>query len=80
MVDMLIRGVDPDVARRLIEKAAARDMSLSDLAREAIIEYVKPSETKGRSAADAIRAKIGKLSGDSTKGIREDRDNDEPYR
>jgi len=80
MVDILIRDVDPNTVRRLKEKAALKNVPLSDIAREAIIQYVKPSKTEAWAAVDAIRAEIGKVSGDSTTGIREDRDNDEPYR
>jgi predicted HicB family RNase H-like nuclease len=41
MVDILINHVDPDTMRRLNEKAAAKGVSLNDIAIEAIIEYVK---------------------------------------
>lgn len=40
----------------------------------------RPSKEETWAAADALRNKIGKVSGDSTKDIRADRDNDEPYR
>jgi plasmid stability protein len=80
MVDILVRNVDEDIARRLKEKAKAKGASVNETAREAIAAYVKPSKEEVWAAADAIRKKIGKVTGDSTDIIREWRDNDEPYR
>jgi len=80
MVDILIRNVDADTAARLKAKAKAKGASLSETAREALTAYVKPSKAEAWAAADRIRAKIGKVSGDSTQIIREWRDNDERYR
>jgi plasmid stability protein len=80
MVDILVRNLDEDVARRLKEKAKANGASVNETAREAITAYVQPSKAEAWAAADAIRAKIGKVSGDSTADIREDRDNNERYR
>ena len=75
MVDILIRNLDAETARRLKEKAKAKGASLSDTAREALAAYVKPSKEEVWARIDALRKKIGKVSGDSTKDIREDRDN-----
>lgn len=80
MVDILVRNVDEETARRLKEKAKAKGASLSDTAREALASFVKPSKEEAWAAAAAIRKKIGKVSGDSTQLIREDRDNKERYR
>jgi len=80
MVDILVRNVDDETARRLKEKAKAKGASLSDTAREALTTYVKPSKEEAWAEIDRIRARIGKVSGDSTKDIREDRDNTERYR
>jgi plasmid stability protein len=80
MADILIRNLDDDIARRLKEKAKAKGVSVNETAREAIKAYVKPSKEEAWAAADAIRKKIGKVSGDSTDIIREWRDNDERYR
>jgi plasmid stability protein len=70
MVDILVRNVDAATAKRLKEKAAAKGKSVSETAREALAAYVKPDKAE----IDRIRARIGKVSGDSTKDIREDRD------
>ena len=80
MVDILIRDVDADTAARLKAKAKAKGASLSETAREALTAYVKPDKAEAWAAADRIRKKIGKVSGDSTQIIREWRDNDERYR
>jgi plasmid stability protein len=74
MVDILVRNVDDETARRLKEKAKANGTSLSDTAREALVTFVQPRKEETWAATDAIRKKIGKVSGDSTKDIREDRD------
>ena len=75
MVDILVRNIDKETARRLKEKAAAKGASVNETAREALNAYVKPDKAELWAEADRIRAKIGKISGDSTKLIREDRDN-----
>jgi plasmid stability protein len=80
MVDILVRNVDEDTARRLKEKAKASGKSLSETVRETLNAAVKPSKAEAWAAADAFRKKIGKVSGDSTRIIREWRDNKERYR
>jgi plasmid stability protein len=80
MVDILVRNVDEDTARRLKEKAKAKGASVSDTAREMIKAGLKPSTDEAWAALDAFRKKIGPIKGDSVADIREDRDNDEPYR
>ena len=80
MVDILVRNLDEDTARRLKEKAKAKGASLSEAAREALAAYVKPTREEAWAATDRIRAKIGKVSGDVTADIRADRDNAERHR
>jgi plasmid stability protein len=75
MVDILVRNVDDETARRLKEKAKAKGASVSDTAREMIKASVKPSKEEAWAVVDAIRRKIGKVSGDAVADIREDRDN-----
>jgi plasmid stability protein len=74
MVDILVRNVDEETARRLKAKAATKGASLSEAAREALTAYVKPDKAEAWARIDAIRKKIGKVSGDSTADIRKDRD------
>jgi plasmid stability protein len=75
MVDILVRNVDEETARRLKDKAQAKGASVSETAREAIKAAVKPSKEEAWAAVDAIRKKIGRIKGNSTKDIRQDRDN-----
>jgi hypothetical protein len=53
---------------------------MNELVREVLHAAAKPSKEEAWAAADRIRAKIGKVSGDSTEIIRQWRDNDEPHR
>ena len=80
MVDFLVRNLDEDLARRMKEKAASMGTSVNEAARQALREFVMPTRQEAFAAAERLRAKIGKVSGDSARLIREDRDNDEPYR
>jgi len=80
MVDILIRNVKDETASRLKAKAKAKGVSVSDTALEIIEAAVKPNKAEVWAELDRLRARIGKVSGDATKDIREDRDNDEPYR
>jgi plasmid stability protein len=74
MVNILVRNIDAETARRLKDKATADGASVNETARKAIAEYVKPDKAELWAKADAIRKKIGKVSGDSTDIIRKDRD------
>ena len=80
MVDILVRNVDEETARRLKDKAKATGASLNETAREALTAFVRPGKAEAWAEIDRIRAKIGKVSGDSTADIRADRDNTGRYR
>jgi plasmid stability protein len=80
LVDILVRNVDDTTARLLKKKAAAKGTSLNEAARAALDAYVKADKAEAWARVDAIRKKIGKVSGDSTQIIREWRDNKERYR
>jgi plasmid stability protein len=80
MVDILVRNVEEDVARLMKDMAATEGTSLNEMARKAFRALVQPSREQLFAEADRLRAKIGRVSGDSTALIREDRDNNEPYR
>jgi plasmid stability protein len=54
-VDILVRNVDEDTARRLKDKAKANGASVSDTVREMIKAGLKPSKEEAWAAADAIR-------------------------
>ena len=80
MVDILVRNINEDIARRLKEKAKAKGTSLNETAREAIAAFVKPDKGELIEQARRIRAMSRYSDVDSTDLIREDRDNNEPYR
>jgi plasmid stability protein len=84
MVDILVRNVDDDIAAQLKKKAKTAGKSVNDIAREALRAAARPNKQEVWAELDRIRARIGARAGgelpDSTPGIREDRDNDEPYR
>jgi len=80
MVDILVRNVEDDVASRLKEKAATAGTSLNEVAREVLRKDVKPSKAEVLAEMDRLRAMSPYSPVDSTALIREDRDNDEPYR
>jgi plasmid stability protein len=58
MVDILVRNVDGDTAKRLKSKAKAAGKSVSEIAREALIAAAKPGKQDAWAEADRIRAKI----------------------
>jgi len=74
VVDILVRNVAAATAARLRKKAKTAGKSLNDIAREALDIAARPSKQEIWAEVDRIRAKIGKVSGDSTADIREDRD------
>jgi macrodomain Ter protein organizer (MatP/YcbG family) len=80
MPDLLVRDIDPELYERMKKAAKAQRKSLAQAAREALADKFAPRKEDAWAAVDRIRAKIGKVSSDSTRLIREDRDNDEPYR
>ena len=80
MVDILVRNVDDAVAARLKEKAKAAGKSVNETARDAIAAFVKGNKAAVIAEMNRIRALSQLSETDSTALIREDRDNDEPYR
>lgn len=74
MVDILVRNLDDDTARRLKEKAKASGTSVNETAQKALAAYVKPDKSEIWERARRLREQIGNVSGDSTADIREDRD------
>ncbi len=78
MPDLLIEDIDPALYERMQKRAQAEGKSLEQFVRDTVREAFRKEDAW--AAADRIREKIGKVSGDSTQIIREHRDNDEPYR
>lgn len=58
MVDILVRNVDGDTAKRLKSKAKAAGKSVSEVAREALIAAAKPGKEEAWAEADRIRTRI----------------------
>lgn len=80
MPDLLVRDIDPDLYDRLRKAADDQGKSLAQTARDVLAEKLKPSKAEIWAEIDRIRARIGRVHGDSTADIREDRDNKERYR
>jgi plasmid stability protein len=80
MPDLLVRDFDSDTYERLRKTAEAQGKSLAQTVRDMVTEKLSPSKEEIWERARRLREKIGKVSGDSTKIIREWRDNDERYR
>ena len=80
MGQILVRNLDDRVIERLKERARRENASLEHTLREILTEAAKPSRAQIIAEVDLLRKEIGSISGDSTDLIREDRDNDEPYR
>jgi plasmid stability protein len=80
MPDLLVPDLDPATYERLRQTAADRGKSLAQTARDLLSEKLQPSRAEVWAAADRLREKIAKVSGNSTADIREWRDNADPNR
>ncbi len=75
MGDILVRNVDDAAIAQLKKKAKAAGKSVNEIARQALLAAARPSKQKAWAEADRIRERIGPVPSDSTRDIREDRDN-----
>jgi plasmid stability protein len=80
MADLLVPDLDPATYERLRQAAAERGMSVAQTARDLLSEKLQPSRADVWAAADRLRKKIAKVSGNSTADIREWRDNVDAHR
>jgi antitoxin FitA len=80
MPDILVRNVDDETVERLKQKAKSERASMSDTARKLLQQGLKPHREELVKELDRIRGMSPYSDIDSTDLIREDRDNDEPYR
>ena len=80
MGQILVRNLDDKVIEVLRKRARQQNVSLEQSLRTIITEAAKPSRLEFVQEADRIRAMMPISTIDSTDLIREDRDNDEPYR
>jgi hypothetical protein len=68
------------IVEALKKRPRVQKTSLEQVLRDILAAAAKPSRTEVIAEINALRKKIGPISGDSTALIREDRDNDKPYR
>jgi antitoxin FitA len=80
MGQILVRNLDDAVIERLKQKAQREKASLEQTARLILTQAAKPSRDEVIAEIDALRKRIGPITGNSTDLIREDRDNDERHR
>ncbi len=85
MGQILVRNLDDSVIERLKKRALKADKSLEQTVRDILTEAARPSREEVLAEMEQIRQAIrarhgGDIDFDTTAAIREDRDNDEPYR
>jgi plasmid stability protein len=85
MGQILVRNLDDSVIERLKARASRADTSLEQTVRDILTEAARPSQEELWAEIDRLREGIrsrhgGDIAFDATAAIREDRDNDEPYR
>lgn len=84
MGQIIVRNLDDAVIARLKERAMKAGQSLEQTVRDILSAAAKPSREDVWREIDALResmaARQGNVVLDPTELIREDRDNDEPYR
>jgi plasmid stability protein len=80
MGQILVRNLDEAVIERLKLKAKRENSSLEQTVRDIITAAAKPSRQEVIDEIRRIRAMMPASTLDSAALIREDRDNDEPYR
>ena len=86
MGQIIVRNLDDHVIARLKERAMKANQSLEQTVRDILSAAARPSQAEVFAEADRIREAIRARHGgsdvvfDPTAAIREDRDNDEPFR
>jgi plasmid stability protein len=80
MGQIIVRNLDDEVIARLKAKAEAANLSLEQSVRNILQAAAGPSRQELWLEIDRIRAMSPPSDIDSTALVREDRDNDEPYR
>lgn len=80
MGQIIVRNLDDHVIARLKERAMKANQSLEQTVRDILSAAATPSREDIWREIDALRERAGRVTPDATDLIREDRDNDEPYR
>ena len=82
---ILVRNLEDPVIERLKQRALKSDKPLEQTVRDILTEAARPSPVETPVEMDRIREAIrarhgGDIDFDITAAIRQDRDNDDPYR
>jgi antitoxin FitA len=85
MGQIIVRNLDDHVIAQLKARAMKANQSLEQTVRDILASAAKPTREEAFAEATRIREAIrvrqgGDIDFDATAAIREDRDNDEPYR
>lgn len=80
MADILVRNVEDTTVQAMKKRARESGRSMNDVARDLLATVERPSPRELVERSRRVRAMSGPFTDDSTALIREDRDNDEPYR
>jgi plasmid stability protein len=80
LADILVRNVDDRIVHAMKRRARESGRSMNDVARDLLETVERPSPRDLVEMSRRIRAMSGPFTDDSTVLIREDRDNDDPYR
>ena len=81
MPDLLVRNLEPETVDGLKARAKRRGRSLQAELRDILTDAAEDRRAKAIAAMKEIQARFaGRRFSDSAELIREDRDNDEPYR
>jgi plasmid stability protein len=75
VADLLIRGLDDLMIKKLKERAARHMTSLNSEVKDIITREVRYSPAEFAEIARRSRERTGFIAGDSTDLVREDRDN-----
>jgi plasmid stability protein len=75
MGQILVRNLDDAALARLRLRAREMNIPLERLVRDALHEFARSGRNELWGEADRLRNAIGHVSGDSTRMVREDRDN-----
>jgi plasmid stability protein len=71
---ILIRNLDDAALARLRLRASEQKVPLERLVRDALHDLARPSREELWNEAERLRNAVGKVTGDSTDMVREDRD------
>lgn len=74
MADILVRGIDDEIAMRLKQQAKKAERSLNDLVKDILSEASGVPRSQLVAEIRGLRKKMGRMPDNSVDLIREDRD------